>query len=134
MTLEINLDTATMEELEYFKNIIELKIGEIELAQERLKNREMINTYRICLIENIKILLSCKPRIENEGELYKYIKNFIESTDKQEWIKEYFLQKMAIITIELCQQFKFRLDEVLNEHDTYMLLCDFKVELSKIEL
>ena len=134
MDIEIEFKNTSLEELVKLKSLIENKIKEKEEEQQRQKERLMIHTYRICLIENIKILLRCKPRITDKGELYSYIKNFIESTNKQEWIKEYFVPTMAIINTELCKHFKLRLYELLNEHDTYMLLCDFKVELSKIEL
>lgn len=134
MTLTLNIDNATMDDLKHLKEQIENKIKEKEVEQQRQREKLMINTYRICLIENIKILLRCKPRIPDKGELYSYIKNFLESTDKKEWLKKCFVPTMAVINIELCHSFKVRLYELLNEHDTYMLLCDFKVELSKIEL
>ena len=134
MDIEIEFKNTSLEELGKLKSLIENKIKEKEAEQQRQKERLMIHTYRICLIENIKILLRCKPRITDKGELYSYIKNFIESTDKQEWVKEYFVPTMAVINTELCNHFKLRLYELLNEHDTYMLLCDFKTELSKVEL
>ena len=134
MTLEIDLDTATMEELEYFKNIIELKIGEKELAQERLRDREMVKTYRTCLIENLKILISCNPRIKDgEKGLKACIKDFMKSNDKHQWLRENFLIKLECILCEICYQYSYR-HHLLDRKETIFLLGEFLRALEKLEV
>ena len=133
MTLEIDLDTATMEELEYFKNIIELKIGEKELEQERLK--EMINTYRKCLIGNVIVLRSCNPRINDEkGGLKILIKDFVKSTNKQLWLKENFVRIVTCLNMEIWRQYRTMPNTVLDRKETNLLLEEFLRELDKIEI
>ena len=134
MRIEINLTSAKIEELEKLKSLIKNTIKAKEEEQQRQRDREMIKTYCNFLIENIYFFLSCKFKIEKEGILYRYIKNFLESQDKQEWIKENFLLTISNLNIELCQNYKLEYIKLLNTHDTSMLLCDFKTELNRLNV
>ncbi|MBO7715333.1 MAG: hypothetical protein J6S85_17330 [Methanobrevibacter sp.] len=134
MRIEINLASAKIEELEKLKSLIKNTIKAKEEEQQRQRDREMIKTYCNFLIENIYFFLSCKFKIEKEGILYRYIKNFLESQDKQEWIKENFLLTISNLNIEVCQNYKLEDIKLLNTHDTSMLLCDFKTELNRLNV
>lgn len=135
MTLEIDLDTATMEDLEHFKSIIELKIGVRELEQARLRDREMINTYRLCLIENIKVLLSCNPKINDEKcGLKSLINDFLKNTDKPLWLNENFIRTITCLNFEIVRQYKPMFNTVLDREETLFLLGEFLRGLERLEI
>lgn len=135
MHIEIDLDTATMEELNHFKSIIELKIREIELAQERQKDKDMLRTYRNCLIGNVYSLRSCNPRINDEKVgLKSLIKDFVKSDDKQLCLKENFVRILTYLTMEIYSQYQHRSNTLLDRKETQFLLGEFLRELDKIEV
>ena len=134
MRIDINLASAKIEELEKLKSLIENTIEAQKVEQQRQRDREMIKTYRNCLIENVNFFLSQKLVIEDGEILHHYIKHFIQCHDKPTWIKENFWTVMKNLIIELCDNYKTKCKKRLSKHDTYMLLCEFKTELNKVEL
>ena len=135
MTLTVNIDNATTDELKQLKEQIENKIAEIEKEQQRQRDMLMINTYRICLIENIKILLSCNPRINDEKNGLKiFIDDFLKSADKLLWLKENFLTTISFLTLEIGRQYKPMSKTVLDLNDTLFLLGEFLWSLERLEV
>lgn len=134
MRIDINLASAKIEELEKLKSLIENTIEAQKVEQQKWRDKKMIKTYRDYLIENVNFFISSNLIIEMEEMLHHCIKHFIQCHDKQEWIKENFSLVMENLIIELCYNYKTRCKKRLSEHDTYMLLCEFKTELSKVNV
>lgn len=134
MEVKLPLATAKIEDLEKLKALIENTIEAKKEEEQRQKGEEMTKTYRDCLIANVDFFISHKLTIDSGRMFHHCIKHFMECNTKKEWLKENFLLIMDNLTVELCNNFRPRRKSLLSEHDTYMLLCEFKTELSRVEL
>lgn len=135
MKLQINFDTVTMKDLKELKYVIENKITEKEVEQERLRDKEMIETYRKCLRENVIVLRSCNPKINDEkGGLKSIINDFLKNTNKPLWLKENFIITITCLTYNIVRQYKPMYNTVIDRKETLYLLGEFLRELERLEL